>query len=52
VELVRDGRAWLYRQYAPRDRELSAAEESPRKGRLGLWADRGPVTPWDWRKQK
>ena len=46
LELVREGWAWWYRQYAPRDRELAAAEESARNGKRGLWADRDPVPPW------
>lgn len=52
LELVREGWAWWYRQYAPRDRELAAAEESARNGKRGLWADRDPVPPWEWRRQK
>lgn len=37
------------------DRELmtySAAEESARAGRVGLWTEHEPVPPWEWRKAR
>lgn len=57
VEQIRRGLAWFYRQY---ERELSAADrqiydraESEAKGfRRGLWADKSPVAPWDFRASK
>jgi endonuclease YncB( thermonuclease family) len=30
----------------------NAAEESARADRFGLWADRDPVAPWEWRKAR
>lgn len=51
-ELVKNGFAWVYRQYCRRG-ECSAwlAEESQaRAARIGLWADPEPMPPWEWRK--
>jgi len=49
-EQVRAGMAWWYRKYAPDDRELQALEADARKARRGLWADRAPVPPWEFRR--
>ncbi len=54
VEQIRRGFAWFYRHY---ERELSdtdrqgyeRAEEEARDYRRGLWADRQPVPPWEFR---
>lgn len=51
-ELVRAGLAWANRsdpRYL-RDREVAAAEAQARGNRAGLWADRSPVPPWEWRR--
>nr|WP_315425959.1 thermonuclease family protein [uncultured Pseudomonas sp.] len=50
AELVRQGMAWVYRQYAT-DRSLFALEDEARAGRRGLWADPSPVPPWQFRRQ-
>ena len=49
------GMAWMYRRYerelAAQDRALySRAEELARTQKLGLWADKDPVPPWDFRR--
>lgn len=57
VEQIRRGLAWFYRQY---ERELSArdqqsyarAEEEARSFRAGLWADKQPIPPWDFRRDR
>ncbi len=46
---VKNGLAWVYRQYASTSSPLSAVEESAKAKRLGLWADANPTAPWDWR---
>jgi len=51
LQMVRDGYAWHYKQYS-KDEELAAAEGEARKGRRGLWYDKNPIPPWDWRKGK
>ncbi|GAB1393066.1 hypothetical protein MASR1M60_12290 [Rhodocyclaceae bacterium] len=49
------GMAWWYRDYAreqsPKDREdYEVAEFQAKSQRRGLWADKNPVPPWDWRR--
>lgn len=54
---VAAGMAWHYKAYIrdqrPEDRELYAeAEERAQRERRGLWADRNPLAPWEFRKAK
>ena len=49
-EFVRAGFAWWYRQYASGDRTLEALEAEARKAKRGLWADKSPIQPWEWRR--
>jgi micrococcal nuclease len=49
AEQVRRGMAWWYERYAPNDRELSWAQGQARRARRGLWSDRDPTPPWEWR---
>jgi len=56
LALVRGGMCWWYRKYAheqsPVDRVLyEDAEGEARKQRRGLWSDREPVPPWEWRRK-
>jgi len=50
--LLKAGLAWHYKQYSKNHPELSDMEEQARTSQLGLWADKKPVAPWDWRKNK
>jgi hypothetical protein len=50
--MVREGMAWWYRQYAPADRELARLEAEASAAARGLWSQRNPVAPWDWRHGK
>ena len=51
AELVKQGAAWVYRQYL-KDQSLLALEAEAKTAKRGLWglpeAERCP--PWDWRK--
>lgn len=57
LEQVRRGMAWFYREYA---HEQSAAdqqsyartESEAREIGKGLWRDKAPVPPWDFRKKR
>lgn len=49
TEQVRQGMAWVYRKYAPKDSPLYAAENEAKMARRGLWADTDPLPPWEWR---
>ena len=57
LEQVRRGCGWHYKRYMneqPLNDRLAYndAEESARAGGVGLWADRDPVPPWDWRRAR
>ncbi len=52
---IEAGFAWHYKAYereqSRADRlTYSQAEDLAREARKGLWIDREPVSPWDWRK--
>jgi endonuclease YncB( thermonuclease family) len=46
--LVAEGLAWHYTRYSD-DAGLTAAERDARAAGSGLWSDREPVPPWEWR---
>lgn len=56
LEQVKSGMAWWYRDYA---REQSVedhgnyehAELMAKLGRVGLWSDKNPIPPWEWRRE-
>jgi endonuclease YncB( thermonuclease family) len=43
--LVRDGLAWWYRRYAPRDGRLESLERAARNANQGLWSRPNPTPP-------
>lgn len=51
AEMVREGMAWVYRQYA-RDHALYELERQAKASKRGLWADPEPVAPWEYRRSK
>jgi endonuclease YncB( thermonuclease family) len=51
AEQLRRGYAWFYQQYG-RDPLLKDLEASARSRRVGLWADRDPTPPWNFRHGK
>jgi endonuclease YncB( thermonuclease family) len=57
LDQLKAGMAWHYKHYAKeqsaQDRSLyDSAEVAARTARLGLWADREPVPPWEWRHRR
>lgn len=52
VEMVRRGFAWWYRDYAKKDVALAKAEAEAKNAKRGLWADKAPVAPWEFRQTK
>lgn len=50
-QLVRNGHGWWYQTYAPDDARLKRAEAYARKKERGLWREKNPIPPWDWRRQ-
>lgn len=51
-ELVRQGMAWWYREYAKDNATLAQLESEARSARRGLWASRDSIAPWEWRKRE
>lgn len=55
LEQVKRGLAWFYKKYQKeqplQDRlDYLHAQEDAKNGKVGLWVDTEPVTPWDFRK--
>ena len=48
---IKDGYAWVYRRYCKRA-DYYKAEEYARNRKLGLWYDKYPLPPWDFRYRK
>ncbi len=54
LAMVSEGLAWHYKKFqneqtATQRRQYATAEHQARKQRLGLWRDRAPKAPWDYR---
>ena len=47
---VRRGMAWVYDRYA-KDKTLYRLQDEARSSGRGLWVDRSPVAPWEWRQR-
>ncbi|RVU84311.1 nuclease [Leucothrix sargassi] len=57
LSIVKAGLAWHYKAYQDEQtstdqRAYAKAEIQARKKRLGLWKDKDPVAPWDWRRNQ
>lgn len=48
--LVKAGLAWHFKKYSTL-KEYAALETIARQNKTGLWTDKNPVAPWDWRKR-
>ncbi len=51
LRIVENGYAWWYRQYST-DVSYGRTELDAFERRSGLWADKRPVPPWEWRRIK
>lgn len=51
LEMVRRGMAWVYREFN-QDKKYLEAEEVARRSELGLWKDKSPTPPWQFRKNE
>ena len=51
---LRSGHAWLYRQYCKTwvCGEWAGLETEARSNGAGLWADKDPTPPWQWRRDE
>jgi endonuclease YncB( thermonuclease family) len=52
-EMVRQGAAWVYRQYS-KDKSLLVVEAEAKAASRGLWAlpEAQNIPPWEWRKRQ
>lgn len=48
-ELVSNGMAWWYTQYAPNNTTLQTLQEQAKTQKVGLWSIPNPTPPWDFR---
>ena len=51
LQQVKDGYAWVYKKYS-KNPNYFKAEKDARNKRLGLWYDKKPIEPWEFRKNK
>ena len=51
AEMIRTGMAWHFKKYS-NDPKYAQLENQARKQRIGLWADKNPIAPWEWRKNR
>jgi micrococcal nuclease len=51
-ELVKAGKCWWYRKYAPDDQYLEELEAEAKADKRGVWADTDPIPPWEWRRDR
>lgn len=52
TEQVGAGMAWVYDQYAKKHQHLYQLQEEAKTNRRGLWVDKNPVPPWEWRRNQ
>lgn len=50
--MVEMGAAWWYTDYAKNDTIKQQLQSDAQGKRIGLWADKNPMPPWDFRKKK
>ena len=52
LEMVADGHAWYYSDYARNEYDLATAEREARLQKRGLWQEKTPLPPWEFRNSK
>ena len=50
-ELVSNGLAWHFKRYS-KNENYADLEMDARKKKRGLWQEKEPIAPWEWRKFK
>lgn len=51
LEMVKLGMAWGYEKYCTESALIDAQAKAKENG-LGLWEDKDPIPPWEWRAKK
>lgn len=47
--MVKNGLAWHYKKYS-KEASYAKLEIEAKKKKMGLWTERNPIAPWEWRK--
>ena len=48
AQMVENGYAWAYRKFS---KKYTPQESKAKSQRLGLWRDKEPIPPWEWRQK-
>jgi endonuclease YncB( thermonuclease family) len=48
---VKEGMAWAFQRYV-KDEALRTSQKNARLQLRGLWAEKDPVPPWEWRRAR
>ena len=48
AQMVENGYAWAYRKFS---KKYTAHESKAKSQKLGLWRDKEPIPPWEWRRE-
>ena len=51
AKLIKSGNAWVYKTYR-KNTYLMNLENFAKDNNLGLWKDKSPIKPWEFRKKK
>ncbi|MGL4903593.1 MAG: thermonuclease family protein, partial [Cetobacterium sp.] len=49
--MLETGNAWWYKQYSKGNLEFAVAEEKAKLEGLGLWKEKNPTPPWEFRRK-
>ena len=51
AEMLKAGMAWHFKKY-DKSKEYALLENNAKLKRVGLWADKDPIKPWEFRRKK
>ena len=49
AEMLKAGMAWHFKKY-DKSKEYASLEDEAKLRRLGLWIDKNPIAPWNFRR--